>query len=62
VTDLTWKMFGHFIARSGPKPVLVEWDSNVPDFATLMREADKATNIMAAITQSIDSELHHAAA
>lgn len=62
VTDLTWKMFGHFIARSGPKPVLVEWDSNVPDFATLMCEADKATNIMAAVRQSIGSELHHVAA
>ncbi len=47
VTDLTWALFDRFIARAGTRPVLIEWDTNVPDFAVLMAEADRATRHMA---------------
>ena len=37
-----WDMLAQFLGRSGPKPVLIEWDTDVPDYATLMAEAAKA--------------------
>lgn len=46
VTDLTWQLFGQFIARSGPKPVMIEWDTDVPEYEVLLAEADKARTIM----------------
>lgn len=46
VTDLTWQLFARFIARAGPKPVLIEWDTDVPDYEVLLAEADKARAIM----------------
>lgn len=42
VTDLTWILFERFIARAGARPVLIEWDTDVPDFETLMAEVAKA--------------------
>ena len=47
VTDLTWALFQRFIGRAGARPVLIEWDTNVPDFGVLMAEADRATHHMA---------------
>ncbi len=46
VTDLTWQLFERFMARAGPKPVLLEWDTNVPDYSVLLGEAEKAGRIM----------------
>ena len=47
VTDLTWQLFRRFIRRAGPRPVLIEWDTNIPDYATLMAEAERARAHMA---------------
>ncbi|MEZ5742264.1 MAG: DUF692 domain-containing protein [Sphingomonadaceae bacterium] len=47
VTDLTWQLFAQFIERAGPKPVLVEWDTDVPEWSVLMAEVGKAQAIMA---------------
>ncbi len=47
VSDLTWQMFERFIRRSGPLPVLIEWDTDVPAFAVLAAEAAKAGRRMA---------------
>jgi uncharacterized protein len=46
VTDMTWALFRRFIARAGPKPVLVEWDTDVPEYDILMAEVRKARDIM----------------
>lgn len=46
VTDLTWHLFARFIRRAGQRPVLIEWDTDVPAFATLMAEARQARRIM----------------
>ncbi len=32
-------LYEHLLARTGPLPTLVEWDNDVPDFATLHDEA-----------------------
>jgi uncharacterized protein len=42
-----WELYAAFIQRAGPKPTLIEWDSDVPDYATLMAEANKASAIIA---------------
>lgn len=47
ISELTWHLFERFFARAGPRPVLVEWDTNVPGYKVLIREARKAATIMA---------------
>ncbi len=46
VGDTTWELFAAFISRAGPKPVLIEWDNNIPEFEVLMKEATKAQAIL----------------
>jgi uncharacterized protein (UPF0276 family) len=46
VTRATWQLYRRLIERAGPKPTLIEWDTNVPEFSELMAEADNATAIM----------------
>lgn len=46
VTDATWRLFRRFVQRAGPRPVLVEWDTDVPAFDVLLAEAAKADAIM----------------
>jgi hypothetical protein len=50
VADLTWQLFDRFVARAGARPVLIEWDTDVPDYAVLMAEAEKARIRMAKAT------------
>jgi uncharacterized protein (UPF0276 family) len=42
VADPVWALLDYALARSGPKPVLVEWDTDVPDWSVLRAEADRA--------------------
>jgi uncharacterized protein (UPF0276 family) len=46
VSARVWELYNSFIHRAGPKPTLIEWDTDVPDYATLMAEADKAETII----------------
>lgn len=46
VSDLTWTLFDRFLRRAGPRPVLIEWDTDVPGYALLMDEARKADELM----------------
>lgn len=46
VTDTTWSLYRRFIERAGPKPTLIEWDTDIPDYAVLMAEADKVTAVL----------------
>jgi uncharacterized protein (UPF0276 family) len=46
VSDRTWQLFERFIRRAGPRPVLIEWDTDVPEYAVLVAEAAKANAIM----------------
>ncbi len=57
VSDYTWELFRRFVCRPGAKPVLIEWDTNVPEFAALMDEAAKARRIItdAARTEPADA-------
>lgn len=53
VTDLTWALFERFVRRAGPKSVLIEWDTDVPDYAVLMAEAQRAASVMARATAAV---------
>jgi len=41
-----WGLLARFLRRAGPRPVLVEWDTDVPDFAVLMAEAATADALL----------------
>ncbi|MBR9762247.1 MAG: DUF692 domain-containing protein [Rhodobacteraceae bacterium] len=42
VADPVWALLDHLLALSGPKPVLIEWDNDVPDWPVLAAEASRA--------------------
>lgn len=44
----TWRVFRHALARLGPRPTLVEWDTALPALDVLLDEAAKAEAIIAA--------------
>jgi len=43
-----WELYRDAVARFGPTPVCVEWDTDLPPLDTLIAEADKASAILAA--------------
>ncbi|MEO0381227.1 MAG: DUF692 domain-containing protein, partial [Pseudomonadota bacterium] len=45
--DPVWSLLDHALAATGPAPVLVEWDNDVPDWATLRAEAARASKALA---------------
>jgi uncharacterized protein (UPF0276 family) len=42
VADPVWALLSHALARCGPRPVLVEWDADVPDWPVLRAQAQLA--------------------
>jgi len=42
VADPVWTLLEYVLDRSGPRPTLIEWDTDVPDWAMLAAEADRA--------------------
>lgn len=46
VADPVWRLAAEVIARTGPRPVLVEWDTDVPAFDVLLAEAAKADTLL----------------
>jgi uncharacterized protein (UPF0276 family) len=47
VADPVWALLDHVLARTGPRPVLVEWDNDVPDWTVLRAEADRIARALA---------------
>ena len=47
VVDPVWDLLAYTLDRTGPKPVLVEWDNDVPDWPTLRTEAERAADVLA---------------
>jgi len=46
VSPEVWALFQRAVDRFGPRPTLIEWDTDIPAFATLEREAAIAQTIM----------------
>jgi len=50
VVDPVWALLDYALAQTGPAPVLVEWDNDVPDWPTLRDEAARAAAALAQTT------------
>ena len=48
VADPVWRLYEAALERFGPVPTLIEWDTDVPELAILLDEADKARKRMEA--------------
>jgi uncharacterized protein (UPF0276 family) len=46
VDEVVWDLFAHAIGQVGPLPTLIEWDADVPAWAELEAEAERADAIM----------------
>ena len=46
VADPVWTLYAETIGAAGPRPTLIEWDTDVPDWATLTAEAARAARVL----------------
>lgn len=49
VADPVWALLDYTFQRSGPHPLLIEWDADVPDWPVLADEARRAASALARI-------------
>jgi uncharacterized protein len=42
VINAVWSLYAAAVQRFGPMPALIEWDTDIPDFDVLQREAHRA--------------------
>ena len=49
VVDPVWALLDYTLARSGAKPVLVEWDTDVPEWSVLAAEIARAHEALEAV-------------
>jgi uncharacterized protein (UPF0276 family) len=54
VGDAVWTLFDEVVRRFGPRPTLIEWDTNIPALSVLLDEARRADS-------AIHSAVAHAA-
>lgn len=59
-TELAWALLEQVLERAGPRPVLIEWDTEVPDFPVLLAQAARADRLVKAA--AADAEASHALA
>lgn len=50
VADPVWALLDYTLHLSGPKPVLIEWDTDVPDWPALQAEASRAEAALEVVT------------
>ncbi len=48
VADAVWRLVADVVRRAGPKPILIEWDNDVPDWPVMAAEAGHAARLLAA--------------
>ena len=41
-----WELYAEALARFGPVPTLIEWDTNLPTLAVLIDEAARAAALL----------------
>jgi uncharacterized protein len=49
VVDPVWTLYAHTIRKAGPKPTLIEWDNDVPDWPMLQSEAAQAAALLSSV-------------
>ena len=46
IVDPVWALYAQVIAQAGPRPTLIEWDNDVPDWPVLAAEAIRAARVL----------------
>lgn len=46
VSDAVWTLFEQIVARFGPRPALIEWDTDIPALEVLLDEAGRADLVL----------------
>jgi uncharacterized protein len=46
VAPEVWDLYAEALERFGPKPTLIEWDTNIPPLETLLDEAGRAASLL----------------
>jgi uncharacterized protein len=46
VADEVWSLYRETVARLGPRPTLLEWDTDIPPLGVLLAEAEKAARVI----------------
>jgi uncharacterized protein len=59
VAEPVWDLYAHAVRRFGPTPTLIEWDNDMPAFATLLGEARRADSVAA---DALAAKVRHALA
>lgn len=49
VVDPVWALLDYTLAKSGPKPLLIEWDTDVPEWSVLASETMRADTALALV-------------
>ncbi|MEL7461167.1 MAG: DUF692 domain-containing protein [Pseudomonadota bacterium] len=49
VVDPVWALYAHTIAKAGRRPTLIEWDSDLPEWAVLRAEAERAYALLSQV-------------
>lgn len=55
VADPVWTLYENLIVQIGPRPTLIEWDNDVPEWDVLQAEAHRADAILANAVAKIES-------
>lgn len=50
VVDPVWALLDYTLAKSGPKPLLIEWDTDVPEWPVLAEEITRADKALSLVT------------
>jgi uncharacterized protein (UPF0276 family) len=45
VGDGVWRLYAHALRRLGPKPTLIEWDTDLPSLSVLLDEVHTANRV-----------------
>jgi hypothetical protein len=61
ISDPVWSLYCNLVTRIGPRPTLVEWDSNLPAWPVLRAQALAARQIIAEEALSLAAEVSGAA-
>ena len=52
VRPAVWQVYQHALRRLGPRPTLLEWDTDLPDLAVLLDEAAQAERLLGACSET----------
>jgi len=51
VAEPVWALYQDALLRFGATPTLIEWDNNIPDFKTLLQQAQQAASYMSMLPE-----------